>query len=141
MKSIAPEKQEAMIANKESCCDQCSMPIPLLCWRYKVKYQLYQNRLKKPGAESFIAQAGQEGEISNSKMVYMRRSPASEAYDTFAILDGWREKLINFIEQESGTFLGEDKSWVSNFYDFENYHQKLAATAENLQSQLSDFQL
>ena len=71
----------------------------------------------------------------------MRRSPASEAYDTFAILDGWREKLITFIEQESGTFLGEDKQWVSNFYDFENYHQKLAASTENLQNQLSDFQL
>ena len=99
--------------------------------------------MKKPGTESFYAQDGGEGggEPSKSKMVMMRRSPASEAYDTFAILDGWREKLIMFIEQESGTFIGEDKQWVSNFYDFENYHQKLAASTENLQNQLSDYQL
>lgn len=24
----------------EHCCDQCSLPVPLLCWRYKLRFQL-----------------------------------------------------------------------------------------------------
>lgn len=42
---MAEDQKEAILQNPEICCDQCNMPVPLTCWRYKFKFQLHQNKI------------------------------------------------------------------------------------------------
>jgi len=44
--SVSIDQAQALLDTDENCCEQCNLPYPLLCWRYKVKFNLAQNRLK-----------------------------------------------------------------------------------------------
>ena len=40
-----------MIKETTSCCKQCDLPVPLVCWRYKIAFFLQRTKLRKPGFE------------------------------------------------------------------------------------------
>ena len=43
---LPAEQVEAIMQSQESCCDQCNLPVPLLCWRYKIKFILDRDRIE-----------------------------------------------------------------------------------------------
>ena len=40
--------RQALLDNQENCCNQCNLPYPLLCWRYKIRFNINKNRLDAP---------------------------------------------------------------------------------------------
>ena len=69
-------------------------------------------------------------------------------YHKFSILDVWRDDLIQFIEYESGNFMGTDRQFLSKFYDYETYQARLAlneklkdSAADAQEKQKNEFQL
>ena len=118
------------MASSESCCEQCSQPVPLLCWRYKVKYNLEQGRIvpATPDCEESNAQLLDANDVKDQNVLKQLKKPTSttDPYQKFNILDVWRDDLLTFFEQESGNFNSADRQWISNYYDWEAYQAKLA---------------
>ena len=36
--------KEALLASQNQCCEQCTLPFPLLCWRYKIRFGIEKKR-------------------------------------------------------------------------------------------------
>ena len=89
--------------------------MPLLCWRYKVKFNIEQGRLSQPDTETDMSRA--KSDVNASKMSVLSQirdqsktaSIVSNPYQKFAILDVWRDDVMAFLEQESGTFISSDR--------------------------------
>lgn len=106
-----PEEQIAQIlANRENCCNQCTSPVPLLCWRYKLKFSLQLGRLHEPDAPPDV-------EDSASKAMKQKKVEFAQ----FHILDEWRDTLCDFLDEESGSYSTTDKPWLRAFYEYEIY--------------------
>mmetsp|Transcript_13130 Transcript_13130/g.17800 ORF Transcript_13130/g.17800 Transcript_13130/m.17800 type:complete len:80 (+) Transcript_13130:503-742(+) len=63
------EEKKALLANTETCCGQCNLPYPLLCWRYKVRFNIQKNRLDQPG---------------------LQLKPDLKRLEQFSVVDTWR---------------------------------------------------
>ena len=74
-----PEKEEA-------CCKQCNAPVPLVCWRNKIKYTLLQTKIEKSTEDD------------------VRPPKDSEFY----LADAWKSQLISYVEG-TGSFLADQK--------------------------------
>ena len=98
--------------NEEMCCEQCCLPVPLLCWRYKLRFSLDKGRLKP---------VNQDNTADPRRLSPTASKQPQKDLCKFAPVDEWRDKLIAYIEQESGTFTVNDKVWLRNLYDYENY--------------------
>ena len=83
--------------------------MPLLCWRYKLVFSLNAGKIKHDDTDA------------------QDRPRVSEtlAFQKFAILDTWRDSLIQYLENVSGTYNTVDKQWLRSFYEFETYQAKL----------------
>ena len=110
--------------SSEICCDQCNYPVPLLCWRYKIKYILEKSKIGKADNQPKKAEA----RTVNRKSYSRNQLPREEEKDfsKFAILDEWRDYLIHYVAEESGNFKVNDKQWLAGFYDYEAYQNKVA---------------
>ena len=43
--NLPVEEHDAIVQNEEMCCEQCLLPVPLLCWRYKLRFLLAKGRI------------------------------------------------------------------------------------------------
>ena len=43
--NLPVEAHDAIVQNEEMCCEQCLLPVPLLCWRYKLRFLLNKGRI------------------------------------------------------------------------------------------------
>jgi hypothetical protein len=106
---VPKEQVEEILANQQICCSLCNSPVPLLCWRYKLVYSLASGRIEQDDTD-----AQDKPGVSETR-----------AFQKFAILDTWRESLIEYLENVSGTYNTVDKQWLRSFYEFEIYQAKL----------------
>lgn len=99
--------QDSQDAQKDVCCNQCDLPVPLVCWRNKIRHDLFQNNIKTP------------------EEAKGRRNPDL----VFIKVDGWRKKLDLFITQ-NGTTLS-DRTWQMRFAQFSQLKQDQQALKAN----------
>lgn len=86
-KMLTPEDLELMKSGdqrEEACCKQCNAPVPLVCWRNKIKYTLQQTKIEKPSEDD------------------VRPPKDSEFY----LADGWKSLLITYVEN-TGSYLAD----------------------------------
>ena len=66
---------------EEPCCNQCNIPMPLVCWRYKIKHTLQSTKIFKPNPDD--------------------TNPPKDS--EFYLADGWKEMLRDFIEKSGSS--------------------------------------
>lgn len=112
---LPQEQIDNILASKERCCEQCTSPVPLLCWRYKLTYTIDNGRLPDPNpATDTLVGEGNDNTRAKSNQ-------KGKEHSQFFILDTWRDSLVEFLEKESGSYSTSDKPWLRAFYEYEIY--------------------
>lgn len=102
-KMLTPEDLEMMKSvdqKEEACCKQCIAPVPLICWRNKIKYTLLQSRIEKPSVDD------------------VRPPQDSEFY----LADTWKALLNTYVEN-TGSYL-TDHQWQLRYFEFAKTRQE-----------------
>ena len=89
---------------EEACCPQCVAPVPLICWRNKIKYTLTQTKIEKPSLDD------------------VRPPKDSE----FHLADAWKSQLHNYIEK-TGSHLSDQK-WQLRYFEFAKTRQESSSS-------------
>ena len=110
-KMLTPEDLEQLKnveqPKEEACCKQCKAPVPLVCWRNKIKYTLLQTKIEKISADD------------------VRPPKDSEFY----LADGWKQQLNNYVEK-TGSFL-TDQKWQLRYFEFAKTRQESSSSKFN----------
>jgi hypothetical protein len=81
----------------ELCCQQCNTPVPLVCWRFSIKYFLQSTALVNPNAKP------KKSTLSFMIPSFAKTLPSEiDDLTPFWVVDGWRESLLGYIENKSG---------------------------------------
>ena len=94
------EELKNEMPKEEPCCKQCNTPMPLVCWRYKIKHTLLSTKIIKPSPDD--------------------TNPPKDS--EFHLADAWKDRLHDFIEKSGSSIT--DKQWQLRFFDFSKTRQE-----------------
>lgn len=98
----------------EMCCQQCNTPVPLVCWRFSIKFFLQSTQLRNPTEPPKKDLLASALDFFSGKEDLL---PDADDLRPFWAVDGWRSSLLDFIENSSG-HASRDAHWILNFFEF-----------------------
>jgi len=94
IKHMTQEEIQAIQASttKDQCCSQCSLPMPLVCWRNKIRHDLIQHKIAAASSDE---------------------TTKKHQYAEFHNVDGWRSDLDVYITQVGSEHA--DRQWKMGY--------------------------